>query len=224
MLKDRIKKAMELAGINQAELAAACGVSRPSVNDWVRGETRSLKGASLTRASKALGVNADWLAHGAGPMRRESAEAEAEDWSDVKGYVQAVGLGDGVEGNESYAETHKLKFRAKSLQRKGLQPHRLGVVYGRGESMLPRIRHGDAILFDTGDTSPRDDALFVIFTQGAKGPEYSAKRCVEIGGEWFFDALNPTGDHAWRKPRKMVDERKPITIIGRIRWIGSWED
>lgn len=89
--------------------------------------------------------------------------------------------------------------------------------------MLPRIHHGDAILFDRNDTTPRDEKLFVVHTAGAKGPEYSAKRCRVLDDLVLFDALNPEGDHHWRKPRRMDDPRRPIEIVGRIRWIGSWE-
>ena len=32
------------------------------------------------------------------------------------------------------------------------------------------------------------------------------------------------GDHGWTKPRRMDDKRHPIEVIGRVRWIGSWED
>lgn len=224
MLRERLKQAIEAGqGLSQAGLASACGISRPSVSDWFTGESKSIKGENLLRASQYLNVRPEWLAHGTGPMRPAQERQQQEEWADVRGFAQAIGLGDGVEGNE-YAETHKLKFRASSLQRKRLRPNVLGVVYGRGDSMMPRIRSGDAILFDTSDTAPRDEALFVIHAEGAKGPEYSAKRCREIGGMWFFDALNPDGDHTWRKPRLMDDPRRPITIVGRIRWIGSWED
>ena len=35
-----------------------------------------------------------------------------------------------------------------------------------GDSMEPRIHSGDASLFDTSDTRPRDGALFVIMVDG----------------------------------------------------------
>jgi hypothetical protein len=40
----------------------------------------------------------------------------------------------------------------------------------------------------------------------------------------YFEALNPDGDHAWKKPKKFGDRKNPIRILGRVRWIGSWED
>lgn len=157
------------------------------------------------------------------PTRIEQPAPSYDDWSDVRGFPQEVGLGDGVEGNE-YAEAHKLKFRKKSLDGKRLRPHTLAVVYGKGDSMLPRIHPGDAILFDTSDTIPKDGKLYVVHAPGVRGIEYSAKRCLELDGVIYFEAINPDGDHGWKKPRRKDDPKRPITVEGRVRWIGSWED
>jgi phage repressor protein C with HTH and peptisase S24 domain len=143
----------------------------------------------------------------------------ADEWADVHGYAQAVGLGKGAEAQE-YAETHKLKFRAESLARKNIRPAGLAVMYGQGDSMLPRIHPGDAILFDTSDVRARDGAIFVIQWRG----EIYAKRALLLDDAVYFSADNPAGDHNWRKPKKLDAKRDPISIIGRVRWIGSWED
>lgn len=145
--------------------------------------------------------------------------ADYNDWVNVVGYAQAVGLGSGAEAQE-YAETHKLKFRNDSLRRKGLRPAALAVYYGHGDSMEPRIKAGDAILFDTSDTTPADDAIFIVQSNG----EIHAKRCEIIEGAAYFRSDNPPGDHSWRKPRRMDNPQTPITVVGRVRWIGSWED
>lgn len=154
-----------------------------------------------------------------------SMEAPTEDgWADIEGYAQAIGLGDGPEAQE-YAETHKLKFRAESLARKRLRPPMLKVMYGKGDSMEPRIHSGDAILFDTSDARPRDGALFVIMVDGGgAAKEYQVKRCEVLDDLVFFKADNPAGDHNWKKPKRMDNARHPIEIIGRVRWIGSWEE
>lgn len=143
-------------------------------------------------------------------------------WEDVQGFAQALGLGSGPEAQE-YAETHRLKFRADSLARKRLNPARLAVMYGSGDSMEPRIRPGDAIMFDTSDTKPRDGQLYVIMVPGAGGSEYQVKRCEILDDTVYFRADNPAGDHNWVKPKRMDNARNPIKVIGRVRWIGSWE-
>lgn len=156
-------------------------------------------------------------------QRAATASADDGDWSDILGYAQAMGLGGGPEAQE-YAETHKLKFRADSLARKRLNPSKLAVMYGRGDSMEPRVLSGDAILFDMSDTRPRDGALFVIMIDGGgAAKEYQVKRCEILDDFVYFKADNPGGDHNWKKPRRMDSPRHPIEIIGRVRWIGSWE-
>lgn len=84
--------------------------------------------------------------------------------------------------------------------------------------MLPRIRSGDAILFDRGDKEPRDGCLYVI----TYGNDLLAKKLVNLGGRWFIESLNKD-DPKWAKPQ-LVDEVKHFEIHGRVRWIGSWED
>lgn len=144
---------------------------------------------------------------------------EWSDWSDVRGYAQAAGLGAGAEADE-YAESHKLKFRAASLRRKGLRPQHLVVYYGKGDSMEPRIHDGDAILFDTSDTTPKDGAVFIV----QRGREMYAKRCEVLDNAVYFRSDNPHGDHHWRKAKRLDNPRDPLHILGRVRWIGSWED
>lgn len=68
MLKDRLQQAMDAGqGLTQAGLAGACGIRPPSVSDWFSGETKTIKGTNLLRASQYLNVRPEWLAHGVGP-------------------------------------------------------------------------------------------------------------------------------------------------------------
>ncbi len=215
---ERIRTEREGQKLSRAELARAGGIAPTTLSDLELGSSKST--TALHRIAARLGVSAEWLETGRGPKH---AADEDEAWESILGYGQAAGLGEGVEAQE-YAVTHKLKFRADSLARKRLNHRSLAVMYGQGDSMLPRIHDGDAILFDTSDVRPRDEALFVIQTHGIAGNAYSVKRCRDFGDAVYFDALNPEGDHNWRKPRRVDDPRHPITIIGRVRWLGSWED
>jgi phage repressor protein C with HTH and peptisase S24 domain len=220
---ERLKAERRAAGLSQQQLADEAGVSKQAVSAIETGATVNPEAATLDPFARRLGIRTQWLLSGTGSKRiEEQDEPDVAGWSDVLGYSQAVGLGHGMEAQE-YAETHKLKFRRESLARKRLNPASLAVMYGAGDSMLPRIHSGDAILFDTSDTRPADENLYVIMAEGVAASEYSVKRCRHFGDDIYFDALNPEGDHNWRKPRKMTDKRHPIKIIGRVRWIGSWE-
>lgn len=100
---------------SQAELARACGVKQPSVNDWFSGKTKTLKADSLVKAARYLGVRLEWLQSGLGPMRdieainvevREPAPAwpkwpftriSQDQWqslpAEVRGQVEGFALG-----------------------------------------------------------------------------------------------------------------------------------
>jgi transcriptional regulator with XRE-family HTH domain len=77
-LADRLKTAM--AGPPKQTgraLAQACGVSPPSVSDWLSGKSKSMEGSNLLAASEFLKVRPKWLAEGVGSMRT-SAGFESE--------------------------------------------------------------------------------------------------------------------------------------------------
>lgn len=226
-LGKRLNAAMEAKGWKPKELHERKLLSKAAVYQWLNDTVRSdkVRGSNVSAISKALGISRDWLLTGKGEMREAKALADSshDDWADLLGYSQSVGLSDGEEGQE-YAETHKLKFRSDSLARKRLRAHDLAVFYGKGDSMEPRIHSGDAVLFDQSDVRPRDGGIYVVMVPGAGADSYSVKRCELIDDMVFFKADNPKGDHSWRKPKRMDDKRHPIKIIGRVRWIGSWED
>lgn len=220
MIGDRLKEVREAAGLSQEEFGKLADTSKQYVSQLERGINRNPAPEFLRLWARKLRVRMEWLT--SGELPKDAAEID-DDWSDVRGYTQSAGLGNGHEASD-HVETHNLKFRRRSLDRKRLRPDQLAVVYGRGDSMLPRIHDGDAIMFDTTDTSPADDKRFVIQCPGAKNHELQVKRCEIIDDIVYFRADNPEGDHNWRKPRRKDDPKRPIEILGRVRWIGSWED
>jgi phage repressor protein C with HTH and peptisase S24 domain len=163
----------------------------------------------------------EWITAGKLPKEAAATVLAANDdhWVDVTGYAQAAGLGSGPEAQE-WAETHRLKFRKDSLARKRLRPESLAVMYGSGDSMEPTIKAGDAILFDTTDTSPKNRGIYVLLAPGAGAEEYIVKRAHISKGAVFFVADNPEGDHGWNSPRALTEAR--LKVVGRVRWVGGW--
>lgn len=142
---------------------------------------------------------------------------QGDTWVDITAYGQGVAAGDGMTA-EDYTETHSLKFKKSSLKRKGLFARKLSVFYASGDSMEPRILDGDALLFDESDTTPRDGAIYVVRYEG----HLYVKRLERFGDQWFMTSDNGA-DPKWRKPIA-VALGETLDIIGRVRWIGSWED
>jgi phage repressor protein C with HTH and peptisase S24 domain len=212
---DRIKLARAKREISRPDLARATGIPYPTLAGIENSDQDS--STQLHNIARALRVPVDWLASGKGSMDGDVEPTPDNDWADILGVRQAAALGDGTEPDE-YAETHKLKFRTASLARKRLKPEQLAVIYGKGDSMYPTIKDGDAILIDLSDKEPKDDCVFVI----TMGRDLMAKRLVKLGNQWFIDSDNKA-DPKWKKP-VAIDEARGFEIHGRVRWVGSWVD
>lgn len=209
-MREAIRTAIERSGHTKAYIAERVGVTEQAITGWLK--TGRIDKRRLPKLAQVTGT----------PLQVFMPDApghidDPDGWSDVRGVLQAAALGDGSFPDE-YAETHKLRFRASSLRRKGLREQNLVVFYGDGDSMLPRIHHGDALLFDTSDKRPVDGQIY-LFSSPDTG--LTVKRLVDYGGRWFVEADNKAVAN-WTKPVPM-DGRHPYTIEGRLRWIGSWE-
>jgi phage repressor protein C with HTH and peptisase S24 domain len=111
-----------------------------------------------------------------------------------------------------------LMFQASSLRRKGISAKTSAVGYVRGDSMLPRLRDGDALLFDRADTIVRPGKVYVI----RRGDEAFVKRLFPEGLRYRVVSDNKS-DPQWTE--WYVDVHDPdLEIVGRVRWVASWED
>jgi transcriptional regulator with XRE-family HTH domain len=57
---------MDAMGLNQTQLAAACGLRPPSINDWFSGKTKMIDGKNLVLAARALNTTPEWIMTGKG--------------------------------------------------------------------------------------------------------------------------------------------------------------
>lgn len=215
-----LSDAVESCGLTHEAIAAEVGVSVGMIHQW----TKPLRPVSLLRApalARAVGIaNPSVISPAfAEFMRAAGGTADQVDtlWTDITSYAQAAAAGDGASPDE-YAETDRLKFKSSSLRKKGLHARKLAVFYADGDSMEGRIHNGDALLFDQDDTTPRDGKIFVVKYKG----DYLVKRLEQYGQQWFLKSDN-TDDPKWKKPVP-VTIGDTCEIIGRVRWIGSWED
>jgi len=66
-LGERIRKARDFAGLDQAELAALVDATRTTVSNWETGAT-SPNQRKVRRVAMVTGVAVDWLRDGHGPF------------------------------------------------------------------------------------------------------------------------------------------------------------
>ena len=187
---------------------------------WQMGKGEGTKKRGVNDENAALIEKAAGLP--VGYMSKVEIDDDMHPFTDVPAFAAALGLSDGEEAQE-YATTHGLKFRKDSLRRMGLLGADLAVLYGKGDSMEPAIGTGDAVLFNRDDRTPKHECLYVVQLPGVGQHDMISVKQAELVGEIVtFRALNPSGDHHWRRPRLMNDKRYPITVVGKVAWLGKW--
>jgi phage repressor protein C with HTH and peptisase S24 domain len=204
-------------GVTQDTVAEIMDTTQGAISQFLRCKI-ALNPKAVLAFAKALNVDFREIRSDLPALRmlQEDAPTYSDGWIDIHASTQGAALGDGAAPDE-YAETHKLKFRADSLSRKRLRPHKLQVFYGRGDSMEPRIHDGDALLVNTEETTPVHDAIFMVRWEG----HFYAKRLKRLGRHWFLCSDNGS-DPKWRDP-VAVEDHHDFEIVGRVRWVGSWE-
>lgn len=101
-LQDRIRLALRKAGKNANELAIEININRATVSLWVNGPTKTIKGDNLTKAARALNVNAHWLSTGEGRRSAHRADDKPEEIEvynadrDIMRKIQSLGVDDQV--------------------------------------------------------------------------------------------------------------------------------
>lgn len=203
-------------GLTQDKMAEALDGTQGLVSQYLNGKI-PLNFKTLLAFARELEIDPAEVRTDLPEQRLTSPGHVESDWTDVRASTQSAALGGGMVPDE-YAEAHKLKFKASSLRRKGLRPERLQVYYGAGDSMEPRIRDGDAVLVDTADTRVSDDRIYFIRHEH----HFFVKR-LQAHGDMVFIVSDNRDDPQWRKP-VLVKPGDDFEVIGRVRWIGSWED
>lgn len=183
-LSERINTAMLDAGISQSDLAVACKIKSPSVNDWLSGKTKSLKASTATRAAAALGVSVEWLSEGRGNMR-QGATPNFTQATDVRDYVPLISMvqaGSFCEAIDSLYVGDSFEQIPTSYPKKR---HTFALEVS-GESMMPRFSPGMRLIVE-----PEMDYQSGDFVIAKNGGDATFKQIVKDGGVWYLKPLNP---------------------------------
>ena len=73
-VRDRIRVAIERSGVTQEQVADACGVSGPAVNQWLTGKTKKIDPGYLVDVAACTNASLNWLMTGKGNPARQKRE------------------------------------------------------------------------------------------------------------------------------------------------------
>lgn len=223
-LSERVGAALSESGHTQAELAAACGLSGASVNDWLSGKTQTLKAASAQRAASFLGVNILWLTEGRGPMKNSEAPYAEPSTTAVatngRGIViplssawGSMGLGATQPENEIIVGGVAVSedWLRQSLPRIS-HPSKLAMITAFGHSMAPTFEDGDTLIVDRGIDQIKDDGVFVA----AYDDELFIKRFQRRPTD---KTLLMKSDNPHYETIVIDTEKLKFEVLGKVVWV-----
>jgi SOS-response transcriptional repressor LexA len=211
-LQERLRRALSQAGLRQVDLVKACHVTKGAVNQWVSGTTKTLEGANLTHAAKALGVSPHWLATGEGKM---------SDTPESPNIQHGITLDPNRRGYPiiSYVQAGAWREIVDSFPRGGADEYILAnSSYGPhtfalrivGNSMEPEFREGDVVVIDP-DVRP-DPGNYVVARNDEEAATFKKYRPRGIvDGREVFELVPLNEDYA-----VMRSDQQPIQIIGTM--------
>jgi len=122
----------------------------------------------------------------------------------------SAGTGSFVTGEES---DKRYGFRSDFLTRKG-QVSKMVLMRVDGDSMEPEIHHGDVVLIDQSQTTPRAGAMFAV---GVEDLVY-IKMVDALPGKIILKSSNET--YAPLEIDARGDLADGIRIVGKAIWLG----
>jgi transcriptional regulator with XRE-family HTH domain len=73
-VRERITAAIRRAGVTQGQVAEACGVSGPAVNQWLTGKTKNVDPRYLADVAACTDASLGWLMTGKGDPGRKARD------------------------------------------------------------------------------------------------------------------------------------------------------
>jgi hypothetical protein len=198
-LAERLKLALErLPEASMADLAKYCGVRQPSVSDWFRGETKTLKANSARLEAEYLQCRREWLETGLGDPG----------WLTDQKYTAADPAPAGVAQPMSL---YKTTVPPPTIAWEGLMNDNLPTIFRLeiiDDAMAPDLRRGDFAEVDTSITVQPGD---VVLVRDSAGNHALRKYHLTRPGEWSAVAANPAYG-------SMDSRRDGLSVVAVLVW------
>lgn len=222
----RIRLERERLGLSQTELGAVGGVQKNAQHNYEAGK-RSPDAtylASIARAGLDVGyiLTGERSAASLPPMMLQSISEQLSDpaeFAPIPVYSAKLAAGDGATNDGAQIIDH-LAFRRDWLKDIGVSPQSAVIARATGDSMMPTLQHGDALLIDRaradppakvradGDTRPAQ--IYALVDDG-----HARVKRLELASPGTLILLSDNPAHA--------PEFRPVaavSIIGRVMWWG----
>ncbi|QDC04722.1 helix-turn-helix transcriptional regulator [Pseudomonas sp. SWI7] len=234
----RLKAARKHAKLTQAELSKAVGITQTSISDLETGKSASSTfGASIARICGVSALwletgegSMTEQGQGHGPSDARSNDPKSNETINIEGlpaplaqkiksyrnlvdvprYDVEGSMGPGSEPPDINMVVEHMSLDANWVRQNltYTKLENLKLISGRGDSMAPTIRSGDAVLVDAGVTTVEDDAIYFFLMRG----KLQIKR-IQRG----LDGLTIISDNGQYPPIEVPGEREDdIKILAQI--------
>lgn len=197
-----IRSAIEDSKLTQKGIADAFGVTEQAVSGWLR--TGKVDKRKLPKLAQLTGRPLSHFGMGA-ESEPVSASATSQSYVRVQHLDGEAGMGEG-RVNEDYPEVVRAMDFEPGYIRSVVgfvpPPGRLVIVTGRGDSMIPVIQPGEALIVDTGVTTFDGDGIYLINT----GNGQQIKALQDRGDSVYVVSANAALYPAFPLP--------PTTVVG----------
>lgn len=194
LLQDRLRSALQDAGLTANGLAKLVGVSHVAVGQWLSGASKNIKGATAIRVASALGVNLDWLLTGVGPRKG----AKAEPVIAVEGPIlpnDCVQVPmtkiDRSFGEQQMQDKNRSYFNKGIFEFYGVKPENCRVLELTSDNMAPILKKGSQVLYDITDKECLISGFYVV---NIRGQLMACKLIPQLNGSITLQSTNEDFD------------------------------
>lgn len=180
-LSERIKYVLDYEKWSQAELARQAGVTRSAINSWLNGIVKNISSEVAAQLENNSHFTSVWLSTGNGPMLKDKTRAIIASRVPIRGSAK-LGESDNFFVDMQYPAGFgdgDIVFPTKDKD--------AYAVKCDGDSMMPRIRHGEfAIIEPNREVMPGDEVLVTDKSGQVMIKIYNRK----VDGRVYFESVN----------------------------------
>lgn len=214
---ERLSLAMKEAKMTQGSLAEAVGMAQPSIWKLVSGGAKGSK--RVVDIARVLGVSAEWLSTGNGPMRYDGQQPTEppslrDDVYRLEVLNLSVSAGPGVVNSEFIEVLRSMEYAPEDARMMfdGRKAEQIRIINVRGDSMSGTIEPGDLLFVDISVKNFDGDGIYAFLyddTAHVKRLQKMKDKLLVISDNKIYSPWDPIEK----------DEMNRVLIFGKV--IGS---